>query len=289
MPGRVGFYQFLAVLPYIRSPNRQLSLAQSLNTSDWDLVFPRSSTLSVWGNLMKNPFVHSEKGRHQRGSVLVEFSLIAVVLSLFITFVIDVSRMVFISQVLQESARVATREFSLLPLPPAMTFEQALNHPQVRKHIFDPSALVINMEEFEDDHLREEFFNQLPILNLMLRPLMTPDRLIVEGRTIDVLRFPGVVLQEGQGGAHSPFKIGVPHRMAASMSEPESLVWKSVVEEVKLSPKDSDSGLFSLHVTQDQGKPSGFVALRINYPFRPLFVNWLPQIRIAEFYRAVVG
>ncbi len=211
----------------------------------------------------------------QRGSVLVEFSLIAVSISLLIALVVDVARMVFITQVLQETARVAARELSLLPLSPTMTFEEALEEPQVKSQIFDPSALVIEVERFGNSRELEEFVDGLPIVNRMLRPLMTFEKIAVDGRSRDVLRFPGTLLNTGQPKSDFGSSV-IPYIDMSGKANGHEIWWKSIVEEIREDPGDPQSGAFSL-LTSHSNQPSGLVALRVNYPFHPMFMSWLPK------------
>ncbi|MCA9421539.1 MAG: pilus assembly protein, partial [Nitrospira sp.] len=58
----------------------------------------------------------------QRGGILIEFAFLSLVFYVLVALVVDIGRMVFAAQVLQDAARVAARELSLVPLPAAMTF-----------------------------------------------------------------------------------------------------------------------------------------------------------------------
>ncbi|GJL55152.1 MAG: pilus biosynthesis protein TadE [Nitrospirales bacterium] len=225
-------------------------------------------------SVQRNEYGHG--GRNDRGSVLVEFSLIAVALSLLIAFIVDVARMVFVSQLLQETARVAARELALIPLPPALTFEQALRHPLVKRRIYDPAALVIDMDQFQDSHRLEKFLDGLPIVNRMLRPLMIAESITFAGETRTVLRFPGVVVHEHTSDGSLVWSISVPAAGTSREQNAESSRWTSVLEEMKGSPEDAQSGAFSLQPSS-HGARGGLVALRVNYPFQPLFMRWQPQ------------
>ena len=213
---------------------------------------------------------------NQRGSVLIEFSLIAVSLSLLIALVVDVARMVFIAQMLQDAARVAARELSLLPLPPTITFDQALQLPQVKDRIFDPADLVIEIDQFENSDKLREFLDGLPIVNRMLRPLMTFDQMMVEGRVRQVLHFPGIVLHNRNHENQQSWSIGIPRAGLTENMQGHTFRWTSVLEEMRGNPDDPQTGSFSLQ-TLSASQPSGLVALRVNYPFQPMFMNWLPQ------------
>ncbi|GJL66168.1 MAG: hypothetical protein NPIRA05_11390 [Nitrospirales bacterium] len=216
-------------------------------------------------------------GVNERGSVFVEFSLIAVSLSLLIALVVDVARMVFVSQLLQETARVAARELALFPLSPIMTFEEALQLPQVKSRVYDSAALVIEIDRFADSYRLNNFLDGLPIVNRMLRPLMNVEDLMLDGTTRKVLRFPGVVVQDHKRQTNlNVWSVNVPYDGISGVPNGEHIKLKPVLEEIRGNPEDPNSGPFSLQPSQ-QGALAGLVALRINYPFQPMLMNWLPQ------------
>ena len=59
----------------------------------------------------------------RRGSVLVEFALIALVLYLILAATLEFGRALFGAQVLQQAADIAAREISRTPLPPTLDIE----------------------------------------------------------------------------------------------------------------------------------------------------------------------
>jgi len=214
---------------------------------------------------------------NERGSVLIEFSLIAVSLSLMIALIVDVVRMVFVSQLLQETARVAARELALLPLSPVMTFEQALQDPQVKSQIYDPAALVIEIDHVQDSHRLEKIMDGLPLVNRMLRPLMRVEQIVLDGTTRKVLRFPGIVVQDRMRQTDlNSWSVSVPFKRTSGEKHDERIGWKPVLEEIRENPEDPESGSFSLQPSE-QGALPGLVALRVNYPFQPMLMNWLPK------------
>ena len=87
----------------------------------------------------------------QQGGMLIEFALISLVFYVLVALVVDIGRMIFTAQVLQDAARVAARELALIPLPPDATFAQALQDPTVVAQLFDPSELVIDLDSFATD------------------------------------------------------------------------------------------------------------------------------------------
>lgn len=189
---------------------------------------------------------------NERGGVLVEFALIAFVFYLLAALVIEMGRMIFVGQTVQEAARVAARELSVTPLPAAMTFDEALQAPQVVTRLFDPGFLVIDLGAFPADEDLQAFFDALPVVNQMLRPLMIVEHL---GETT-LLRYPGALLNDP--ASPSGYGVRIPRVVSRGAEGVETICWTSVLEEIP-------GGAFSLIGGAPQ---SGLVALRINYPFQ---------------------
>jgi hypothetical protein len=207
----------------------------------------------------------------ERGGVLLEFALISLAFYVLIALVVDIGRMVFSAQVLQDAARVAARELSLVPLPPGMTFDQALEDPAVTAQIFDPGLLVIDLDAFgSDDAAFQTYMDQLPMVNKMLRPLMIFDQVEVGGATRRLLRFPGALLNDPS--APSGLGVGIPRVESRGAEGVETIRWVPVLEEMT-------NGSFSL-VPPDPANPPpqrGLVAVRINYPFQAAMLTGFQQ------------
>ena len=201
------------------------------------------------------------QNRSRRGSVLVEFALIALVLYLILAATIELGRMIFAAQVVNDTARVAARELSRIPLPPGLSFDQALNATEVRERVFDPSLLAIDLGTLPDDTNLDAYFAGLPIVNQMLRPLMIVDEVTFsDSQTFRLLRYPGAVYRFG-----TEFRVAIPRVLGRGSSGVEQIEWVEVVEEIRTNPQDPLTGKFA-RVSGDPN--SGVVALRINYPFQ---------------------
>jgi TadE-like protein len=209
--------------------------------------------------------------QRERGSVLVEFALVSLVLWLLFAISIDFGRLMFSAQALQDAARIAARELAITPLPANISFEGALNYMDpgtgmflVRDRIFNPACLVINLENFMSDDDVDAFVATMPVVNRALRPLMFVD--LSGGRRL--LRYPGALLSDTSGsplscGTQPPttFVVGIPQVVSRA---PETIEWIPVVQEIRSDPSDPATGPFSVVST---ATPAGLVAIRLNYPY----------------------
>jgi hypothetical protein len=220
----------------------------------------------------------------QRGSVLVEFALTSLVVSLLLAASVEFGRLMFSAQGLQDIARVAARELALIPLPADFTFDQALADPAVQSGIFDPARLVVDLDCFADDAAIDSFFAGLPPVNRALRPLMIVDR----SRGLHLLRYPGALLADPSvmpgtcpsGG----FTVGIPRVVERAADGVETIEWIPVVEEIRTDPADPLTGSFSLASPQ-----GGLVALRVNYPYQAAALSGFRQSVDGPFEPNLVG
>jgi hypothetical protein len=212
--------------------------------------------------------------RDDRGSALVEFALLSLLLALLLAAAIDFGRLMFCAQALQDAARAAARELALMPLPADVSFEAALAYvdpgtglPVVRDRVFNPGCLVVDLEPFDDDEEIDAFLAQMPVVNRALRPLMIVDW------TSDhkLLRYPGALLEVGMaspppscaGAPPTTFVVGIPQ--IVTHDPVETIRWLPVIEEIRSDPADPATGPFSL---TGAATPRGLVAIRINYPYQ---------------------
>lgn len=195
--------------------------------------------------------------RGQQGGVLIEFALISLVFYVLVALVVDIGRMIFTAQVLQDAARVTARELALIPLPPNATFADAL----AEGTVFNPSELVIDLDSFETDADFQDHLDGLPILNKMLRPLMIFEQVEVKGTTRNLLRYPGALLDADDVTDPDRLTVAIPR--VSRVSGVEEIFWVDVVEEIT-------NGSFSVAAGLPQG---GMVAVRINYPFQAAILS----------------
>lgn len=189
-----------------------------------------------------------------RGSVLVEFALISLAFYLLMAGTIELGRAIASSQVIQNAARTGARELAMLELPATMTFEEALQQPEVRAQIYDPSLLVVNVSSGEPNT------DLWPVVNRMLLPVMVRTTLGSGDGAQEFLQYPGAIVESPAYG----LTVAVPHVVSASGGV-ETIEWLNVVEEVRSNPADPQTGPFSVAST---GPQRLLVALRINCPYQ---------------------
>jgi hypothetical protein len=227
----------------------------------------------------------------ERGAALVEFALIALVLYVILAGMAELGRMIFTAQALQDAARVAARELSVMPLPAESIFDpppmmECLDYTpeeapvicrcEVWQRVFNPAQLVIDLDNLptppdpEDDPL-ESFLASLPPVNQALRALMIVDH----STGGNLLRYPGALLnaappppeQDIQGNdcdlppATASLGVGIPRVTARSGTGVETIEWTPVLAEVRTEPNNPATGPFSI-------TSAGLVSLMLNYPFQ---------------------
>lgn len=214
--------------------------------------------------------------QRRRGSSLVEFALVSLVLYLLLAAIVTFGQALFVAQGIQQAATVAAREIALLPLPADASFEELLASGAFQS-VYSDDYLVFDLDELGTN---QDFFRDIvpswPTLNQQLAPFMVVDRPDLDGDgTPDrrFLRYPGALLIDGS--TPTGYTVGVPIVMSRAVSGTsggaqgaETIRWVPVVEEVDTEDDpDSDQGdnpdPFRLSSSQ-----RGLVALRINYPFQ---------------------
>ena len=217
----------------------------------------------------------------QRGQALVEFALIALIFFLILAAILDLGRMVFMSQAAQDAARIAARELALMPLPADMTLAQALQDPTVQQQIFDERLLVIDSTGMAQADL-DKCLAELPVVNKALFPVMITDLVTVGGTDHTFLRYPGALLQGDAAPsigvykdckADQGFLVGIPEVIDRPAGKGEKIRWVPILSEILQNPADANSAPFKLTpaINPATGTPylqSGLAAIRINLPFQ---------------------
>jgi hypothetical protein len=222
----------------------------------------------------------------ERGSVLVEFALVSLVLMVILAATVDFGRLMFSAQGVQDAARVAARELSVAPLPADMTFDCAVYgacdetvdpalHEMVRERIYNPDCLVIDLAGKTDADL-DAIFAALPVVNKTLRALMIVD----QSGGLNLLRYPGALLSVDPSTETTPpcdsgYTVGIPEVTARDANGVETIRWIDVLEEIRSDPADPTTGPFSLQSTNAQA--SGLAAVRINYPYQAATMSGFRQ------------
>lgn len=231
----------------------------------------------------------------ERGAALVEFALVSVVLYIMLAAGIEFGRMMFDANALQDVARVAARELATAPVLADATFEYALTCDvaddaqclvNLKRRVFDPACLVIDLNDPAVALDPDGFFAALPIVNRALRSLM-----ISEPSRPGLLRYAGALVADDSGAACSAIgpngqaaatgvTVAIPLVEARDGSGIETIRWVPVMEEVRSAANAQcpARGPFSLVYlpTSDECGPldedpmpdRGLAAVRINYPFQ---------------------
>jgi hypothetical protein len=225
----------------------------------------------------------------RRGSVLVEFALIALILYLILAATVEFGRALMVAQLLQQAADIAAREVARtpgLPLVGTLTdwsnpndsnavFVDSVNgspanpdsaNAVVLQTIFDPQYLVVDISNGLD------YFNDKPILNRLLAPLMIAD--YANG----FLRYPGALVPDSNMPSGYTVQIpvvtysgGVEQIGAMLPVVQEILPDTSIAPTSSYSYNDSPFCIIAANVTPSSSR--GIVALRINYPFQAASVS----------------
>lgn len=209
---------------------------------------------------------HHRDGRTaRRGSVLIEFAFIAFAFYLLFAGTIELGRMVTMSQTVQNAARVGARELALIPLPPTWTFDQAISSEEARTRIYDPYLLAIDVSSAAATPDTTAW----PLVNQMLVPLMVRTR--IGNQTF--WHVPGAVLRETGGNRYT---VGVPRITGRDENGVETVTWLPVLEEIRQTPGDVNTGTFSL---ASPCAERGLVSIRINVPYQ---ATTLTAYRVVE-------
>ncbi len=231
----------------------------------------------------------------RRGLVLVEFAIVAFVLTLLLAAILAFGLLLFGANVAQQAVDVGARELARTPLPFDAEFPElgSTGHsstdpssatipsqldpsgttmvpnvfadPDVQSQIFDERYLVVTIggsgvEDLPANYTRSDvdaLLGRMPLLNRLLYSLMIFDS------ANGVIRYPGALVTNSSTGEQT---VLVPLVLDRDDDGRETnLEWRAVVEEVR---DGTGVGPHSLVATPTGIEP-GFVALRVNYPSQP--------------------
>src|ERR1041385_1338771 len=141
--------------------------------------------------------------KRNRGAALVEFALTALILYLLVAGGVELGHMIYVSQVLQDAARLAARELSVTPIDATFPLDQALADDSVRKAVYDSSLLVIQIptncgssgQSGPSPNDFDTFWSWLPPVNRVLRPIFITETVDLGEGPTRLLRYPGAVLK----------------------------------------------------------------------------------------------
>ena len=234
------------------------------------------------------PTVLRSRPSIRRGSMLVEFSFIAVILYLLLAGIIEFGRALYAAQVLQQAADSAARELSRMPLPVAstppltntLTGDNGIlrSNALVKQTIYDERYLIVNVQnDLQGGAISPvDFFADKPILNRLLMPLMIYD----SSSGTSLFRYPGQIVADAGVTGGSTVVIPIVDYQDGTDSVIRTV---PVVEEITADPNNSsptydfhnpvpDYSPFNLLAKFGGQSPPplqpGVIALRINYPFQ---------------------
>ena len=229
------------------------------------------------------------KGR--KGAALIEFALIALTVYLLLAGGIELGRMIFVSQTLQDAARIAARELAVTPLPADDKFEDALNDGgAVQPNIWNEAMLVLDISNCTsaDDLQANIDILPLPLVNRALRPLLISETAdLGDGNgPRRLLRYPGALFNV-TGAAQTTYPNScvvvrsdlipmiprvVQRNDVGSSKGVETIDWVRVLSEVRADATDPNSGPFSFSATSTSPQ-KGLAAVAINYPFQSTLLS----------------
>jgi hypothetical protein len=214
------------------------------------------------------PLLPSRQGTRS-ASILVEFSLIALVLFFLLAALLDFGRATVSAQVLTQAADFIAQELSRVPMSVKASSKELLDDRQVQTTIFSPGALVIplpssviNGDKGLMDYLDKDLDPPLPMGNRLLIPLMIFDK---EKRKF---YYPGKIEKmDATKTVHLKYSdeyVTIPIVSYPSEGKEEIIKYVDVLEPIILK---EDYDPFKLTST-DTSKPKGLVAIRMNFPFQ---------------------
>jgi hypothetical protein len=229
--------------------------------------------------------------KRKKGAALIEFALIAMTLYLLLAGGIELGRMIFVSQTLQDAARLAARELAVTPLPADDKFEDALNDgASVQPNIWNESMLVLDISNcLRTDDLQANIdVLPLPPVNRALRPLLISESAdLGDGNgPRRLLRYPGELFRV-TGGTQSAYPNScvvvradlipliprvVQRNDVGGSKGVETIAWVRVLSEVRADSMDPQSGPFSFSATSTSPQ-KGLAAVAIRYPFQSTLLS----------------
>jgi hypothetical protein len=219
------------------------------------------------------------RSRARKGSVLVEFALISLVLYVILAATLTFGLMLFQANVVQQAVDAGAQEIARMPLPPAAVLglsllplenlDSAVNlsldpkGSNFRDQIYDEQYLYVDAKNLNG----QSFFDYaatLPLINRLLVPAMIFDQSLGSN---GVYRFPGAVVQNNQTD-HLTVLVPLVKYDFSSYPPTGTITWVMPVEEV-LFPGSNGKYYSQFDATLPPPAPGlvpGIVALRINLP-----------------------
>ena len=181
----------------------------------------------------------------RRGQALIEFAIVAFVLTLLLAGILAFGLLLVSANVLQQAADVGAQELARHPFSATGDFQSALTD----SGLFDEASLIVDSSVDS---------TTLPLINQLLFPLYVYDP------DLDQLRYPGAVVTN----ASSETTVLIPIVDTTSTGVDSIVEWQRVVEEIQ--PVGQSAGPYALDATATEygALSPGMVALRINFPYQ---------------------
>ncbi len=208
---------------------------------------------------------HFRRARCRSGQALVEFAVVALVLTFLVAGVLTFGFVLFGANVLQQAADVGAMELARFPYSPAGDFQTALND----SGLFDEKYLVCTIggpnttqEDLPENYAPADVAalqSRMPLINRLLYGLYIYDR------DLNAIRYPGAVVSRD---SDNELTVQIPLILGRDpvTGRETNIEWHQVVEEIE----SNGVGPYSL-LASDPSNPffmPGMVALRLNYPFQ---------------------
>jgi hypothetical protein len=214
-------------------------------------------------------FLAAVGSRNRSGQALIEFAVIAFVMTLLLSAMLTFGFMLFGANVLQQAADVGAMELARHPYSPTGTFSDALSDVGGTAPLFLEEFLVCEIggsdtanEDLPSAYTEAQYQalqNRMPLINRLLFPLYIYDR------DLNAIRYPGTVVNHnGDRTVLIPI-VGFGNRDANTGIETITQ-WREVVEEIL--PNGATQGAYSVTSTTTGELDAGMVALRINFPYQ---------------------
>lgn len=210
----------------------------------------------------------NRRNRCRRGSVLVEFALVALPLYLLLAAVLTFGFLFWSGSAIQQAAEVGAQEIARMPLPPD-ELELGLGNlspppegtimdrDDFKQQIYDEAKLVIPQDLVpEGTRFADYAAANLPLINRLLSSVYIFDANYGAG----VYRYPGAIVQRNGSETYDTVLIPV-------VTSAGGIEWVAPVEEMRVQ----GVGPFKVSAVAPVGADSfvpGTVALRINYPYQ---------------------
>ena len=214
----------------------------------------------------------------RRGSVLIEFAVVAFIFYILLGAVVSFGYLLYVAQGLQHTADLAAREISRTALPADGTLDapadgvlrgNAITNfdlASVRTQVYDEHYLVLNLDTLQGEATLQDLIALLPVVNQQLVPLMQSD--VING--VRYLRYPGGVFEDTDNTddpadpVPSGLLVAIPRVTSRAANGVETIDWIPVVEEIDTQNAAGDGDNPNpFRITSPQ---RGMVALRFNYP-----------------------